>query len=262
MRRFGLVLAVVVAAVLAGCGDDDEPVAAGPGSTGIADPSEWVSVAVTEDGADRPLVDDTRIDLRFADGQLGARAGCNHLFGDYALDGDTLEVGQMGGTEMGCPPELHDQDQWLTSFLTSAPAVEATADGFTLTSGATSIRFVDRETAEPDAELVGPTWEVTGFVDGETAMSTTAGSGTASARFDADGVVHVDDGCNELTWGYEREGSTLRFTPGSGTDVGCEADDQRRIRALFDAGSATVELEGQGMTLLAADGRGVTFSAG
>src|SRR5687767_12118280 len=61
------------------------------------DGRHFISIRVTDGGDDFPLVPGSRIDLSFIDG-LQARAGCNHLFGNYRIDGDRLIVGQMGGT--------------------------------------------------------------------------------------------------------------------------------------------------------------------
>ena len=273
-----LLLLGCAALVLGACGDDDEPVATddnGSPPPGSFEPAgEYLSEEVTERGAARPLVDGTRIALRFDDGVLGADAGCNSLSGDYRLEGDVLRVGQMGGTEMGCDPERHDQDRWLTELLTAGPRLEPAEDGFVLTSGDTAIRFVDREVADPDQPLVGTKWVVTGFIDGDVAMSTSGPGDPGQLVFEDNGLVTGHDGCNGFGYGsspgeepeglaYRVEGGSITFEGGAvTTDMACpdREDDVERYHAVL-RGTVEFEIEGTQLTLVAGDGRGVTFTA-
>jgi heat shock protein HslJ len=47
-------------------------------------------------------------------------AGCNCLGGRADQDGDRVIVNTFGTTDIGCAPDLVDQDEWLTKFLTSS----------------------------------------------------------------------------------------------------------------------------------------------
>lgn len=59
----------------------------GPIDDGSLVGQTYLSVSVTEDGADRPLVPGTRIRLNLReDGVLIARAGCNTFSGGIMLD--------------------------------------------------------------------------------------------------------------------------------------------------------------------------------
>ena len=88
--KFRLALMTVI---LSGCAATSPP---------PFDGTEWLSTAVTEDGADRPLVDGTRIRLSFTDGELAASAGCNTMGGAYRIEEGLLVVEGGGMTEMGC----------------------------------------------------------------------------------------------------------------------------------------------------------------
>jgi heat shock protein HslJ len=80
------------------------------------------------------LVEGSTITLTFEDGRVSAQGGCNTLNGAATWEGDTLEVAEpMASTMMACDQPLMDQDQWLSTFLTSSPALEV--DGETLTLG-------------------------------------------------------------------------------------------------------------------------------
>jgi heat shock protein HslJ len=121
----------------------------------------YLSVSVTEDGADRPLVSGTRIGLSIRkDGVLIARAGCNTLSGGIMLDDGVLRFERAIQTQMGCGPELEAQDEWLVGFLLHEPAWVVDGDTLTLTSEGTTLVLVgttifDLTTARPDGDPTG-----------------------------------------------------------------------------------------------------------
>lgn len=150
MKTILLVTAALLAAVsLSSCGDDssapdgrDAPAAL---SLDELDGRAFTSVRV--DG--HRLVKDTRIQLGFDGADVSANAGCNHLFGTAAVDGDVLVVSSMGGTEMGCPDGLNDQDAWLTEFLGAGPTAVLAGDTLTLTGGDVVIELAEQQTSSP-----------------------------------------------------------------------------------------------------------------
>lgn len=279
--RPSIFLSLLLALTLAvtSCGDDDETVGtagdepADQGGGGFG-PGEYQSIEVTENGETRPLVEGTVINLNVDETTVSLNAGCNHLSGPYTFEDDKLTVTNMGGTEMGCDPARYEQDQWLSEFLGSGPTVSSAGDGFVLDNGTTSMRFVDRESAEPSADLVGTTWEVTGFIDGEVASSLPAGLlKTPVVVFDPSGFVTGHDGCNGFGFGgpdagpptdglaYVVEGSTLTFNGDPATDLMlCEIDVRAELFAAL-TGQATYEITGPNLTIVARDGQGATFTA-
>lgn len=274
-------LTVLAAAVaLVACGDDDAPVAAGDGTTAPAGAplaEEYVSVEVTEGGEPRPLVAGTEIALRFQDGSVGASLGCNQLGGPYELDGPELVVRELAMTEMGCDSERHEQDRWFADLLLSGPAVAVDGDELTLTAAETVVRFVDRDVAEPDQELVGTTWEVEGFADGQgpgsSAMSF-AVEEPGAVRFDGNGFVSGSDGCNGFAVGgtegeatdglrYEVVGDEVRFTGDAPqTLVACPdlAEYQERFWAAL-TGTVSWSIDDDRLTLVGEDGGVVALRA-
>jgi heat shock protein HslJ len=274
MRYAIRLLALVVAAmVLSACGDDDEAVDTGDGAAALE--GEYSSVEVTEAGAPRPLVAGTAISLRFDDGRIGASLGCNQLGGPYELDGARLLVEDLSMTEMGCDPERHAQDEWFAGVLQSAPTVVVDGDTMTLTSGETVVRFVDREVAEPDRELVGTTWAVDGFADGQDpddAAMSVAVDRPATVRFEEDGFVTGNDGCNQFGTGevdgdtqdglrYQLDGDRLVLSGAPvSTQVACP-DVEEYVDRFWAAltGTATWSVDADRLSLVGEDGRVVTF---
>ena len=111
----------------------------------------FVSVAVSESGQPRPLVDETRIELTFDDSgterSLRWWAGCNHHgSSDLELTDTHLSVGQVSGTDADCdPPELHAQDDWLKDLLQVGVAWHLDTERLLLTSGQTRIELAQTE---------------------------------------------------------------------------------------------------------------------
>jgi heat shock protein HslJ len=222
--------------------------------------SEWLSIAVTEDGADRPLVEGTQIRLNFTDGQLGASAGCNTMGGAYRIDGGRLLFEGAGMTEMGCDEARHAQDDWLMSFLGSEPSIAQEGDKLTLTSGATVIVLEDREVAEPDLPLTGTTWTVDSIITGD-AVSSVPDDAVATLVFTDDGQVEVNTGCNSGGGTYDVTDGTLRVSDVITTLRACggaagqlEAAvmavlNAKEIDYAIDAGTLTLMADDQGLGL-------------
>lgn len=86
------------------------------------------------------LVEGSTVTLTFTDGRISAQAGCNTLNGSAAWDADALEVPEpLASTMMACEEPLMAQDTWLSSFLTSSPALDLDGDTLTLGDDATGM---------------------------------------------------------------------------------------------------------------------------
>ena len=91
------------------------------------------------------LVEGSTITLSFEDGRISAQGGCNTLNGGATWEDDTLEVAEpMASTMMACEEPLMAQDQWLSSFLTSSPALEVDGETLTLGDDATGMTLTER----------------------------------------------------------------------------------------------------------------------
>ncbi len=208
-------LLAVTAAGLAGCAnrsaDVDSGGAAGVGSGGEPRGRTFVSSSVTENGKPRTMPDGTTITLDFTDdGRLIASAGCNTMQGPVRFSAGTLGVSDLAMTAMGCEPSRQEQDSWLSAFLSAAPTVRLDDTTLTLTSKDTEIVLLDREVAQPDVALEGPTWVVHTLLSTDIASSMPADAAPATLVFAA-GAVEVSTGCNAGSGTYEVNGKTLTF---------------------------------------------------
>lgn len=123
-----LLVAVVASLWLGGCGS------AGGSGTGSGSPDLNGKSFTSTEVRGRDLVAGTSVTLSFEEGRISAKAGCNTMTGSATWDTGKLVVAQpLASTMMGCDQALAAQDQWLSGFLTSSPALML--DGNTLTLG-------------------------------------------------------------------------------------------------------------------------------
>ncbi len=244
--------------------DGDEPVSDDdPAPDAPADQVTYLSVEVTENGAPRPLVDDGRISLTLhGDQRLSASLGCNSLGAEYRIEDGTLVLaGGVSMTEMGCEPDLMDQDQWFAEFLGGSPSFTLDGDTLTIAGPAVTVVLQERSVVDPDRPLEGPDWETTGFLDGDAAMALAVTGDPGRITFDAaTSTASGFDGCNAFTAPYEVDGDRVVFGDVSTDDAACDDGQEYvdRFGAVLD-GDVAWSIEADRLTLLADDGRGVTF---
>lgn len=191
-------------AVLSACGMVGAGIAAP-----VSEEREFWSTSVTAQGIDRPLVAGTRITLRLSpDGALRAQAGCNHIGGTARIEDGHLLLDAVSMTEIGCPADLMEQDQWLATFLSSNPTWQLAGDDLVLTSGDVKVTFVDRRVADPDRPLYGTEWVVTTLINGDAASSVPTAR-EAWLRFAASGEVVGSTGCAPLRATATLTGTTM-----------------------------------------------------
>lgn len=268
-----LALPLLVMGVLAGCGDDSDTDVRSddPGSTSapadgeldLLDGRTFIATAVTEDGADRPLVDGSELRISFTDGQLGISAGCNSIGGPYVLDGATLRVdGGLSMTEMGCDAPLMDQDTWVADLFQGDVDVALAGFELTLTSGDTVIELTDREIAAPDVELTGTLWTLDTLISGDTA-STVPGGAVATLEIAEDGSVSIDTGCNTGGGAAEVSEDSITFGPIATTRIACTEDGTAEVESAMLTvldGEVAFEITETGLTITKGD-RALGFSA-
>ncbi|WP_180891042.1 META domain-containing protein [Haloechinothrix aidingensis] len=231
---------------LAGCGTDG----AGEQAAELPEDRTFVSTSVSEGGEPRPLAGDTGVRLTFDDGQLRAHAGCNHLHGNVRLQDGRLDVNRLGGTEIGCSPELAEQDEWLSGFLADGPTVELDDETLVLTGGETTMVLADSDAAEPDRALEGTRWVVDTVLDGDVASSVPRDA-EAHLTFAAGGEVRGNAGCNSLDARYSATGSRLDIEQVVTTNMSCGQHVDRFERTVLDvlSGEPSYEIDGDRLTL-------------
>lgn len=223
----------------------------------------FLSTGVTVDGAPHALVAGTRIRLIFDNGSLSANAGCNIIGGNLVVDGNTLRFSGASMTEMACDEPRMAQDQWLINFLSAPLTFVLNGNDLTLTSGTTVVTLLDREVAEPDQPLVGITWGLASFINGEVVSSVPAGISASITLFE-DGTFSANFGCNSGGGRYATAGDTITFSEVIMTKMACAgAAGQVESAVLTVIGAeapVTFAIDADSLTLMAGP-LGLQFAA-
>lgn len=237
----------VLALVASACGDDAEVPAATP-------PIDLAGKTfLSTDASTFDLVSGTTVRISFEDGQFGVNAGCNSIGGAYALSDGVLVADDLASTMMACADDLMDQDQRLSTLLTSRPSIALS--GSTLTIGGDDELVLEEQ--QP-AALEGTVWTITGVIESEAVSSVL---GDATIVF-ADGEVRFASGCNTGFGPAEVSGATIEVGPVASTKMGCPDDLaalEMAITRVLD-GTVTAEIDGATLTLTNGD-RGLVLSA-
>ncbi|WP_448626902.1 META domain-containing protein [Geodermatophilus sp. URMC 64] len=219
----------------------------------------WQFVAGSSGGAALPQPTGASATLVFEDTRLRGISFCNHYAGGYTLDGDALTIDGLGGTEMGCDPHVMAAE---TAFLTALGAADRAAregDELVLTGADLALRFT-RQAPVPDRELVGTSWTLDTLVEGEVASSVL---GEATLRLAEDGTATGSTGCRGVLGTWQIAGAVLTLDV-TRDDIGCPGDVGRQdehVLAVLDNGPR-VAIDGDRLTLTAADGNGLIYRAG
>jgi heat shock protein HslJ len=255
-RTFGTLAALLVLSA-AGCGSGDSGDDSGQG----ADPGggeESASVSVAQETLEgrtytstsvsgHELASQDPIRLAFEEGRMSASAGCNTMFGPFALEGDELAwTAEPATTLMACGDALDQQDRWLAELLTAG--VTAASDGrrLTLTSGELTIELAD--TSTPDLEsLLGRTWTAVATISGDATASLPAEVTSPRLGVRPNGQARLDTGCNTGRTVVRVEGDTLTFGPTTTTRMACRPPAravERTVLRVLDGTADQVTFDG------------------
>ncbi len=184
--------------------------------------------------------------------EMSFNAGCNSFFADYTVSNEVFEVSGMGGTEMACDTSLINQDDWLVTFITSAPTILHDGDLLTFTSADATLVFQDSEVAIPDLLLADVPWEIDTYIDGQTATSYNINT-IPNFYFSSDGTFTLNSGCNGSSGTYSDSNGTLAITIDTMTDAICGGDVDTVEGHIFQVfnGSPSYEISGDRITLTA-----------
>ena len=241
---------VLVTLVLAGCGSGSSSSTAGGSTVPTAadlDQTSYVSTSI--EGHD--LVPGTHIRLTFENTSLSANAGCNGMFGPYAVkDGVLAWSGNVSSTLMGCPDDLMKQDQWLQTWLQAGADATQAGDAQTHTTHGVTLHQQTEAPADA-ASLLGRTWTVTDLTTPNTATAIPDGVRTPTFEVGTDGTVHLDTGCNRGNTTVKADGDTLEFAPVLKTTMACPGAASDVEQAVLQAleGTVTVTVDGDTATL-------------
>lgn len=265
IMRLRLFVPVALAAIasLAACGSADDAGSGDPGdpattvasSPGVDDPSgAWVMVSGPSDP-----IPGWDVTVEIDDRRIGGTAACNGYGGTVEIGDGTIAVSELSWTEMGCQTDVQQLEQSFLTSLGAATAYSVSDDQLDLTTPQGVWRF-DRLAPVPTAVLVGTTWVLDGYVEGDT-VSNEPGMDDAFIELSADGTLVGATNCRELSGRWTETGSEIVFTEFS-ADGECPDDaasdlDGRIISVLGDG--FRPEIDGDRLTVTSRGDEGLTF---
>jgi heat shock protein HslJ len=248
--------------VLCSCGgaEDDQAPAAD-----LLEQLDGRAFVATELEGEQSIAPGSTIRLEFSGDDLEVNAGCNHLSGQAATEGDVLSVSTLQGTEMGCSPRLMAQDSWVAAFLTGRPRVSLTGESLVLTSRAGTLRLEELDVEERPLE--GTSWRLESLVEGAGAD----GAVSSLPPTAADAMMRIQDGELMLTYACTTVSAPVRVDGATVTagEVAIGVRDcaprlpwlERHVRAVLD-GPTSYVVTGRHLMLSGPDGeRGLGFVA-
>lgn len=262
-----LVIGVLWCLLLA-CGGQSAPGAPTTPDTGTTSDIEgelWRLQQYASDTGDLTAVlpaTDNNATLRLEDGNLMGNAGCNSFFGSYTVQGNTLNAEPGGSTEMACfPIELMDQEQRYISLLAEVATYQATDERLELANSAGDTILVFA--ADQPVPLVGTTWQLESYNNGEGGIVSLLAGTTITAEFTAEsdttGRLSGSAGCNTYQAAYtlDADNHTLSIQDGLTTAMECSQPagimEQESASMNSILQTARYRLEGTTLKLLAAD---------
>jgi heat shock protein HslJ len=177
-------------------------VAGGPDLSG-----SWELVDGTVAGKALPDPERARATLVVEEGMLTGRSFCNTYSSAYSLDDGDLVVDGLGGTEMGCEPEIMAAESGYLAALGAGGEVTLVDDGLLLTGEDATLRFRLLPPV-PTSELTGTEWVLDTLIQGEVVSSVASAS---VLRFDPDGTFRGTTACQDLSGTWTTDGDELTF---------------------------------------------------
>lgn len=251
--RTHLVPMFLAAVVLAGCGG---------GGSSAATEVEDVTWVLTEGESRAGPLDGSaaRATLLIEAGadEAGGVSFCNHWFGSVAVDGDQIDLANLGGTEMGCEPPLMDLE---AGYLDALEGVDTftVEDGRLTLEGPNERLVFEPEPEAPTAELLGTTWILESVIQGQGPDGSVASAMDPAQLTLGDGTLTLTSSCLDIEARWVEQGSEFRVTDSAfdyaDPEAACFHDDpeQQAIASVVDS-AFTAEVEGEVLTLHATRG--------
>jgi heat shock protein HslJ len=245
------VVLLAAALLVAGCAER------GAGSADVL--GEWFLAEGSAGGGPLPQPAGSSATLTVTPEELSGRSFCNSFSSGYRIDGTTLAVDGLGGTDMACEPDVMAAETAYLGALGRAVTVAHDGADLVLTGDGVRLRFSPVPPV-PDSDLAGTRWVLETLVDGEVASSTLGEP--AVLLLNLVGRATGSTGCRSVTGTWLLEGGALVIDDLL-VDGDCPpevAPQDAHVAAVLASGPAAQVAENQ-LTLTAPDGRGLVYRA-
>lgn len=185
--------------------------------------------------------------FKLAEGNtISGFGGCNNFRGSYELDGSKVQVGNLAGTMMACPPEFSDQP--FQQALQHANQLEMKGGKLLLKSGdevLATLVGTEPHLITLNTELENTRW-VMRMVNNHTVQIPERGK-ELFIQFSPENGNRVSgySGCNRFMGSYETDGGAMTLGPLAGTRMACpgkegQQPEQEVLQALQEVDSYAI----------------------
>jgi heat shock protein HslJ len=184
-------------------------------------------------------------------GRVGGSSGCNSYSASYEVKGNTLSFNEpMVSTMMACPEPIMEQEREYLGVLAGTATYQIANEELTLKDS------TDNVLAQFDAvdqALEGSSWQVLSYNNGKGGVTSLINGTQITAKFDQDGQVTGNAGCNTYFAEYKVDGVNISIGSAGSTEMAClepagvMEQEQQYLAALPSA--ATYKITGLNMEM-------------
>ena len=185
-----------------------------------------------------------KIVLEFFDNnQLDLDCNCNDNYGRYTVDGTTLKVSEIGGTEKACvrppfdsPETIYDDESFLMRFLLESPTIGRDGELLILSTADTTLTLGPERMLPPDPKRVGfydTIWRIDGISTIDDPIVRLQ-DGSPSVVFEPFSTFTLQTGCNEGTGKYTVLSDSIEIELINFTGYTCSPNELSQIDAALN----------------------------
>lgn len=251
MKTF--VALLVVAGLWVACGDSERPPADPGGNSRPSTSSQdyegtWKLTEGRSPEGEIAILEGWRITMLIERGTVGGISACNHYGADAVIDGNSFDVGGVGGTEMACKPEVMEAEARYHSALIAADAIGREGDVLTVAGQDVELVY-EFVPPPPTASLIGVTWHLEAILYGRGPDATAASVDPAELRLNADQTITGYTGCKPMEGTWAQRGDMIVFDR-FGVEGRCpERLEEQHGRVINIGDGFTFEIEGRILTI-------------
>ena len=216
--------------------------------------SSWLLVSYGPENAPMKVLPNTEISVEFKAGNIEGSAGCNDFFGVYEIKQESISIGEVAQTEIGCLDEkVMEQEMAFTEALIEAKSFTIEGETLTMSDENGVLRFTAMS-APANLSLEATAWQLSTFIQDETASSLLVDT-QITAEF-ADGQINGTAGCNHYFGSYEIDGDNITFSDFGTTRKACPNEIMEQERSYLAAlqTAERITIDGQTLTITHANG--------
>ena len=185
-----------------------------------------------------------KIVLEFFDNnQLDLDCNCNDNYGRYTVDGTTLKVSEIGGTEKACvrppfdsPETIYDDESFLMRFLLESPTIGRDGELLILSTADTTLTLGPEMMLPPEPKKVvfyDTIWRIDGISTIDDPIVRLQ-DGSPSVVFDPHGTFTLQTGCNEGAGKYTVLSDSIEIELINFTGYTCSPNELSQIDAALN----------------------------